>query len=327
TAVAEPAPTDDPQPGASDDPQACRAALADAAAAQASLGEAQAALGSTNTAGLALLHGTVEALGSAVAALQAWASGVAELATTLAAAPPQVITIPAAPTQPVVDSPLTPTTGSSETPVVQRSPIVAAEVALAKARRDLAKAQQDLADATMVAPVDGVLSALPFTVGSTANPSARAIITSPGGIRVTTTVPASAFAFVHSGQQATLRGSGGAEALASVFSKNLVPASSGGYPVTVIASGDAVQGFASGTSATVEIEVSSATDAIVVPLTAVRRDGQQGTVRVLAGSEVIDVPVELGSIGDTRIEVRSGVEVGDRLVVADAEQPLPSLNW
>lgn len=206
-----------------------------------------------------------------------------------------------------------------------RSGIVSAEVALAKARRALASAEDDLDAATLTAPMDGVLSALPFKAGEATTASESAVVVSPtGAVRVTMNIPAASFLSVRPGQVATLRGSGGIEASAEVLTKALVPGDSGSYPVTLVASGSNAEQFAAGTKATVEIEVSSATDVVVVPLSAVTRVGTDGTVRVLAGNDLVETPVKLGSVGDAAAEVLDGVGVGDRLIVADATKPLPN---
>ncbi|WP_342373292.1 HlyD family efflux transporter periplasmic adaptor subunit [Propioniciclava soli] len=332
-----PGPTATPSPEPSSpapDPEACVAALEASATAQMALDESQRAAGDLNAEGLGLLQALVGALNEAVTQVQAWAAGAVEslAAAWEAAATPQVVVVPAPPSAPVPgpslpDASLGDSGTQTGTPVVQRSPIVSAEVALGKARRALEQATSDLENASLRTPVDGVVASLPFTVGSVASPTQRAVISTPGGIRVTMTIPASAFTSVQPGQTAQLRGSGGAQAQASVLTKNLVPTGTGAYPVTVVSTGADAEAFAPGTNATVEIEVSNATDVVVAPLTAVTRTGTSGMVRVLAGSDVVDVPVELGSVGDTRIEIISGVEVGDRLVVADAELPLPSLDW
>ena len=66
---------------------------------------------------------------------------------------------------------------------------------------------------------------------------------------------------------------------------------------------------------------------VVVPLSAVTRTDTEGTVRLLRGDEVVEVPARFGSVGDTHVEVLEGVAVGDLLVVADAARPLPGLDF
>ena len=304
------------------------AALEKAAVAQRELGAAQAEASAANHAGLELVRGLTGTLQGAATQLQAWGQQLMASVSALLQAPPPAAP-PAMPTSgPVMpDMPDAPSGGGGDAigGDANRSGIVSAEVALAKAQRALASAEDDLAAATLTAPMDGVVSALPFTAGQPTTESAGAVVASPSGaVRVTMTIPATSFLAVRPGQVATLRGSGGVEAKAEVLTKALVPNASGTYPVTLVASGTNADQFATGTKATVEIDVSSATDVVVVPLSAVIRTGQDGTVRVLAGNEVVETPVRLGSVGDATAEVVSGVQPGDRLVVADATKPIPN---
>lgn len=115
--------------------------------------------------------------------------------------------------------------------------------------------------------------------------------------------------------------------MATVASKALVPNAMGAFPVTILTTGENAQGLPGGSSATVEIGVGSATDVVVVPLSAVTRTDTEGTVRLLRGDEVVEVPARFGSVGDTHVEVLEGVAVGDLLVVADAARPLPGLDF
>lgn len=330
SATPEPKPSADPEPTVKPepvDPKACTDALRAVVDAQRALADTQAELSAANHAGLSLLRQGRAGLEQSVAQLQAWAQDVMAFVQSLLQAPPAQ-----PPTMPPGGMPGMPDPGDiPDMPGGQpgmdanRSGIVSAEVALAKARRALASAEDDLDAATLTAPMDGVLSALPFKAGEATTASESALVVSPtGAVRVTMDIPASSFLSVRPGQVATLRGSGGIEASAEVLTKALVPGDSGSYPVTLVASGSNAEQFAAGTKATVEIEVSSATDVVVVPLSAVTRVGTDGTVRVLAGNDLVETPVKLGSVGDAAAEVLAGVGVGDRLIVADATKPLPN---
>ena len=330
SATPEPKPSADPEPTVKPepvDPKACTDELRAVVDAQRALADAQAELSAANHAGLSLLRQGRAGLEQSVAQLKAWAQDVMAFVQSLLQAPPAQ-----PPTMPPGGMPGMPDPGDiPDMPSGQpgmdanRSGIVSAEVALAKARRALASAEDDLDAATLTAPMDGVLSALPFKAGEATTASESAVVVSPtGAVRVTMNIPASSFLSVRPGQVATLRGSGGIEASAEVLTKALVPGDSGSYPVTLVASGSNAEQFAAGTKATVEIEVSSATDVVVVPLSAVTRVGTDGTVRVLAGNDLVETPVKLGSVGDAAAEVLDGVGVGDRLIVADATKPLPN---
>lgn len=335
------------------DPAGCQAALAKAAQAQASLAQAQTQLTQANTQGLDALRAAQTAVAAAVEELGAWLTTVTGLLDSLLqpgpSEPPTTEPQPPVVEPPVVEPPVV------EPPVVQppvtqppsvdlpidqpvgggtgpgRSSLASAEVALAKAKRALAAAQDDVDAATLRAPMGGTVTALPFTVGGAASETDRAVVTAPGAIRVTIHVPASMFLYVSPGQTATLRAPGGAEAQARVATKTLIP-NEKGYPVTLVTPESGTEGFAAGMTASVSIDVSSATDVIVAPLSAVTRTGgadsgtTEGTVRVLRGTEAEEVPVQLGSVGDTHVEVVSGLSEGDRLVVADATLPLPGFD-
>lgn len=340
-----PEPTADPSPSAtptstpSADPTptidvtACQAAVDKVAQAQAAVSQAQAAAVLANGQGPEAVHAAGSTLAGAVATLQGWAQTITraltdwqELVARVQASSGQPSGSGSAPSWPTGTT-SGEASGGGGSVSMSRSEIVQAEVALAKARRELASAQEQLGAATMRAPMAGTVSALPWSVGSTANPTDRAVVTAPGAVTVTVTIPTADFLAVKPGQQATVRAAGGVEAVATVASKALIPNSQGSFPVTILTTGQNAEGLAGGSSATVEIGVSSASDVVVVPLSAVRRAGAEGTVRKLAGDEAVEVPVKLGSVGDTHVEVIEGVDIGDVLVVADSSLPLPGLDF
>lgn len=341
TASASPTPTPTPTV----DPVACQAAVNQVTKAQAAVTEAQAAATLANAKAPQAAGGAATALAGAVDQLRGWVEAIGraldtwqkQVARAQAGSAPQTAQTPWGLPDVIGNGAAAPQGGSASAQgspadaqgasTSNRSEIVQAEVALAKARRELASAQDELASATMRAPMAGTLSSLPWTVGSTATASERAVVTAPGAVTVTVTIPASAFLVVKPGQQATVRAPGGVEATAQVANKTLVPNASGAFPVTILTTGSNADQLASGSSATVEIGVSSASDVVVVPLSAVTRSGDEGTVRKLVGDDVIDLPVKLGSVGDTQVEVLEGVEPSDRLVVADALRPLPGLDF
>lgn len=329
---ADPSPMPSPPPTPTVDPQACQAAVEKVTQAQAAVTEAQAGATLATKKIPETVGGVGAAFGGAVAQVQAWLDAINR---ALVAWQQQVAQAQSAPSSGIPASgggnPFDPGVASSDAkgsaPSVNRSAIVQAEVALAKARRELSSAQQQVEAATMRAPMAGTVSALPWSVGSTASASERAVVTAPGAVTVTVAIPASSFLAVRPGQQATVRAAGGVEAVATVASKSLVPNAMGSFPVTILTTGGNAEKLAGGSSATVEIGVSSATDVVVVPLSAVLRTGDDGMVRKLEGDEAVDMPVKLGSIGDTHAEVLEGVTEGERLVVADVTQPLPGLDF
>lgn len=74
-----------------------------------------------------------------------------------------------------------------------------------------------------------------------------------------------------------------------------------------------------GMSAVVRLSVREAKDAVSVPSAAVVRDGVDDVVFVVDDGVVRRRKVEVGAQGTDRVEVRSGLAVGDRVVVRDAD--------
>jgi multidrug efflux pump subunit AcrA (membrane-fusion protein) len=90
------------------------------------------------------------------------------------------------------------------------------------------------------------------------------------------------------------------------------------YPVTVeITDGD--EDILPGMTAAVSIIVAQAEDVLVVPNQAVRTTAGQRTVTVLFEGEQIQVPVEVGLVGDTMTEITgNSLREGDTVVINGA---------
>ncbi|MFI6514061.1 efflux RND transporter periplasmic adaptor subunit [Spirillospora sp. NPDC050679] len=89
------------------------------------------------------------------------------------------------------------------------------------------------------------------------------------------------------------------------------------YPATITLD-DKPSGVRLGQTATAEITVGRAEDALYVPSAAVRTAGGQSTVTVLRDGRRDTVRVETGVKGDQGTQITSGLEEGDRVVVATA---------
>jgi RND family efflux transporter MFP subunit len=75
-----------------------------------------------------------------------------------------------------------------------------------------------------------------------------------------------------------------------------------------------------GMSAVASLRVLTARDAVAVPAAAVFRDGQRDAVWLVVDGVAQKQPVTLGAQGVAEIQVVSGVEVGDQIVVRGADQ-------
>jgi HlyD family secretion protein len=96
------------------------------------------------------------------------------------------------------------------------------------------------------------------------------------------------------------------------------------YPVTVGLT-DPPDDLRNGVTASLSITTEQTDDAVAVPTSAVTVEaGGQATVTVLDGDETSAVQVETGAVGATWTEITDGLDVGQTVVLADLDEPLPS---
>lgn len=202
-------------------------------------------------------------------------------------------------------------------------------VAITRAEQAVRKARSDLDGATLRAPITGVVGQIDFTENSVAAADSGITIVGSGASEVTVRVPLSLMGKVTRGQSAQVIPPGATTPVqGKVTAVSLLPnASSPGSYDTVISVPRSPVALTTGVSATVRVEVASASDVPVVPMSAtVPIDERQATVQVLGPNGVEERTITTGIKGVTRIEVTKGLTVGQRLVIADPTRPLPSLN-
>ncbi|MGH3380791.1 MAG: efflux RND transporter periplasmic adaptor subunit [Actinoallomurus sp.] len=89
------------------------------------------------------------------------------------------------------------------------------------------------------------------------------------------------------------------------------------YGVTVSLS-DPPSGLRIGATATVQVITANAQNVLYVPTAAVRTAGGQSTVTVLNGGKQVPKSVQTGVQGDQGTEIKSGLNEGDQVVIANA---------
>jgi HlyD family secretion protein len=220
-------------------------------------------------------------------------------------------------------------TGSSEG-TVSSADLIAYQRAVDAAEAKLAVAQQALEQATIVSPIEGTVTAVDLAVGDSveaASTTARILVEGPGGYEVTTTLAVDQLPKVKLGQSATVVPDGSDQELTGkVVSIGLAATSSSSgvttYPVTVSLDDDA--GLRNGSVASVDIVTKAASDALVVPTSAVRASGGTHSVIVLEGGKPTTKDVQIGAVGATWTEIESGLAEGQEVVIADLDEALPS---
>jgi multidrug efflux pump subunit AcrA (membrane-fusion protein) len=208
--------------------------------------------------------------------------------------------------------------------------LIADQRAVDGAEADLAVARQALEQATIVSPIDGTVTAVDLAAGDSVtagSTTSRILVEGPGGYEVTATLAVDQLPKVKLGQSATVVPDGSDEELTGeVVSIGLAATSSSSgattYPVTVALDDDA--GLRNGSVASVSIVTDAADRALVVPTSAVRASGGAHSVIVLDGGRTKATDVEVGAVGATLTEITSGLRAGQRVVLADLAEPLPS---
>jgi multidrug efflux pump subunit AcrA (membrane-fusion protein) len=213
-------------------------------------------------------------------------------------------------------------------------PVSAAQLAADQASADAAAAQvtvaqANLADATVVSPIDGTVVTASVAPGASAAAGSTAfVIAGLGSYQVVTTVPVADLPDLKVGQRASVQPDGTSSPLSgSVALIGLVPASSGSpvtYSVTISLPGPPT-GLHAGGYANVTI-ITAQGSGVSVPTSAVHGSGHSATVTVYAGGKTKVTRVKVGTRGPVMTQITSGLTIGQRVVLADLSQSLPTNN-
>ena len=182
------------------------------------------------------------------------------------------------------------------------------------------QAQRNLEKARITAPFDGAVAAINFSVGDSAGTGNAVTVVDMNNLQIKVTVAEVDISKIKVGQTAQLSfdALSGKTYSAKVLAIGPVATVTQGvvnYPVTVsITNSDG--SVKPGMTANLNITVEERTNVLLVPLRAVRTQGNQKTVTVLYQGQNIAVPVTTGLTNDQYAEVVSqGLKEGDELVL------------
>ncbi|GHF86896.1 HlyD family secretion protein [Amycolatopsis bartoniae] len=207
--------------------------------------------------------------------------------------------------------------------------LAADQAAIDAADAQVAVAQQNLAAATLVSPIAGTVGEIGFTQGQTASSSEHVVVFGPGEDQVTTAVSDLQAGQIKPGQRATVTPDGSGKPISGqVTSIGLLASTTSGgspsYPVTIsLPSGG--QLFP-GATASVSIITSTANAAVTVPTSAVHLTGANAFVTTLVDGKTQTKRVTVGVVGASVTEIKSGLNAGDQVVLANLDDPLPTSN-
>ena len=219
-------------------------------------------------------------------------------------------------------------TGSSSTgQVASASQLAADQANIDAANANLAVAQQNLSAATLKSPLGGTVASVSYSAGSSSSGGSITIL-GVGNQVVTVQVPLSEIDQVKTGQPATVAvdGSTSAPLNGTVTKIGLLSTTSGSrttFPVTVTLA-DGSPALHNGVGADVVITTGTASNAVLVPNSAITTVGTRHTVSVVRNGKASTVLVTLGLTGSDTTQVTKGLSAGDRVEIADPSQPLPS---
>jgi len=194
--------------------------------------------------------------------------------------------------------------------------------------------QHELDGATLTAPIAGVVSQVNITAGQAvtgggggAASSSAIVLYTPGAYQITGTVSDSQVNLVAIGQTVEVTPAGSTQALLGKITA-IAPAatvSSGVATFGVTAQlSDSSNSIKPGMSATANIVVNQVVNVLTVPTSAVHTTATGSTVQILVNGKPQPVTVTTGASDPTRIQILSGLTVGETVVIAVITSSVPS---
>jgi multidrug efflux pump subunit AcrA (membrane-fusion protein) len=192
--------------------------------------------------------------------------------------------------------------------------------------------QRQLDNSTLTAPIAGIVAQVNVKTGQAVSGSSATnalVIFTPGAYAVTGTVSDSQVNLVAMGQAAQVTPAGSTQAMMGKITA-IAPAatvSSGVATFAVTAQlTDTSNSIRPGISATVNIVLNQVVHVLTVPTSAVRTTAAGSTVQVLVNGAPRPVVVQTGASDPTKIQILSGLQLNQVVVIAVVTSSVPSGN-
>lgn len=214
------------------------------------------------------------------------------------------------------------------------SQIQSDRASLAAAQASLQSANEALSEATIVAPVDGVVAAVNISVGhspsaSTSTTSGDIVLESPNSFEVSGEISDTQISQVHLNQLASIIPAGQTTPLTGTVSQITPMATTtqgvATFPVNVLITEHSSNLFA-GASAQVSIIVNQVKNVLTIPTSAIHSLGAISFVDVFQHGKSVRKLVTTGATSGIRTEITSGLQLGDQVIIANKKAGLPSTN-
>jgi HlyD family secretion protein len=228
-----------------------------------------------------------------------------------------------------------PTAGNSaSTGIVTAARLASDQATIDTDLATLRSARADMRQAALTSPINGRVAAVTISRGDAVSGSSSA--TSPAveivGSRqsqVSISVPATQLRTLRDGMSARITPDGadrsvtGKVSAIGLTSTTDSTTGSSTYPVVVTISRSADRLIA-GSDAAVSIVTSTADNVVTVPTSAVHRSGSRSYVELATAAGETRHAVTVGTVGAQLTEIRSGLQAGERVVLADLDAAVPS---
>jgi RND family efflux transporter MFP subunit len=194
-----------------------------------------------------------------------------------------------------------------------------AQAAVDNAQVGVEQAQRNLDKMKLVAPMDGAISQVNFSMGDTAGSTTAVALVDVSNLQVKVTIAEVDMAKLSVGEtaQMTLDALPGKNYTAKVIAISPIGTITQGvvnYPV-IVAITDADGSIKPGMTANLAVVVDRRENVLLLPTRAVRSQGTQKIVTVAYKGQNIQVPVQTGLSNDTSIEITSGLQEGDQVLL------------
>jgi multidrug efflux pump subunit AcrA (membrane-fusion protein) len=220
---------------------------------------------------------------------------------------------------------------ASETAAESAAQIASDEAAIDQAQANLIAAEQSLSEATLTSPISGTVASVAITVGDTVSAASTTEVIEIIGTKsfeASGTLTSSQVASIKVGQVASVTIDGRNGAITGTVSQvGPVQSSESGYsyPV-VVALPSSATGLFSGSTANLSIRTGGVGDVVVVPTSAVTTVGNSAFVLTLSSGQLTRKVVKIGLVGNIYTQIKSGLKVGQSVVLADYAEVVPSSN-
>jgi HlyD family secretion protein len=194
--------------------------------------------------------------------------------------------------------------------------------------------QRQVDSSTLTSPIAGIVSQVNVKAGQSASGSGASgtsafVIFAPGSYQLTGTVSDSQVNLVAVGQTVEVTPAGSTQAvqgkIASIAPAAVVSSGVATFAVTAQLT-DISNSIRPGVSASATIVINQVVHVLTVPTSAVRTTAAGSTVQVLGSGVPRTVSVQTGASDPTRIQIVSGLQLNQVVVIAVVTSTVPSTN-